>query len=805
MGDGIHVEDTGREIDEDPVQQRPSVGDRRPVDRRQRQKIQVTMAAAAADAHTTARVLDRSFLDSSNITCTGPPYQHNILQYARRICMPLIEWTCVAGLPTLLCLCLQIQRTAHAHIDPTTSSSWFGFVLDQSTTRDVVSLMQWSLLVLVVTSILSLVAIIVFGGIHANGNGNGSDNNPREPNKRGFGIVMGSHLIPLLYMVLLLSILPDIECENTSCRRTLEAMDSINDDDRCSYFMHQNSMIERIAPHLKFSSLGGLSFVLSFWWMNLSPLCNHRTFNKRRVGSNDASTSEICSTTSLRTCWRIHLSLLIIYSAICAFKSQLDNATTLLGIHHIFLIMVYDNNQDQKTTDEGHWQDAFTPGEWMVVSTLITSLVGEYLIEYSDTLHNFKSLSSPIIDTKPMHLTVAHAGLVGCLVGVAMCTFLLKLMLPNILRDHEKRAVGVMVLVVAVFEVAMGFIGVALNSRSISLENYCDNESTSCAPLFLSTTTISSCWIPLPIQWLFQFLLSKVDVPSFGGRTSLLRVAVLSYWFTILVICLPIASFLSTWATAPGRGHDRGVSMNSHAPNHRIHDGDDDRARKERIIIARKYFHLVAILLFTPITYLDPDLMSLSYAIAISLLIVIEMVRVRTVEKCKNFERNCDDTAITTPALTWNDLYLSFLDEKDASAAKGGLAVTHIALILGCAIPLWVQQCLLIENISTSLPDKMLLSLLPFLGLIALGVGDSMSAICGVNFGRHHWPGGSSRTFEGSICMFLSMIFVVMLHPGYQRFCVPLAVMTLIEASTSQVDNLYLPIAGSTLVLLWSK
>ena len=110
------------------------------------------------------------------------------------------------------------------------------------------------------------------------------------------------------------------------------------------------------------------------------------------------------------------------------------------------------------------------------------------------------------------------------------------------------------------------------------------------------------------------------------------------------------------------------------------------------------------------------------------------------------------------------------------------------------------------------LDKNCLMALLPFLGLIILGVGDSISAIIGVNFGRRHWPGGSSRTIEGSVCMFLSMVGTVMLHAGYQRFTelancsfetsVVMAVISLIEASTSQVDNLYLPFAGSTLVLL---
>jgi hypothetical protein len=56
--------------------------------------------------------------------------------------------------------------------------------------------------------------------------------------------------------------------------------------------------------------------------------------------------------------------------------------------------------------------------------------------------------------------------------------------------------------------------------------------------------------------------------------------------------------------------------------------------------------------------------------------------------------------------------------------------------------------------------------------------------------------------------MFLSMVLVILLNVTNAQFeytfqvIVTMLVMTLIEASTSQIDNLCLPIAGSTLVLL---
>jgi ABC-type transport system involved in cytochrome c biogenesis permease subunit len=69
---------------------------------------------------------------------------------------------------------------------------------------------------------------------------------------------------------------------------------------------------------------------------------------------------------------------------------------------------------------------------------------------------------------------------------------------------------------------------------------------------------------------------------------------------------------------------------------------------------------------------------------------------------------------------------------------------------------------------------------------------------------------------EGSVCMFLSMVLVIVSiasnttsqhnNSSIMQFTfqasIMMFVMTLLEASTSQTDNLCLPIAGSTLMLL---
>jgi dolichol kinase len=748
---------------------------------------------AADNAHDTIRSTPGHY----NIRCIDPPFQLKCLHYARRKCMPLIEWTCGAGFPTLLCLQIITDR-AH-HITPLLSSSSFDFVSEESKIFNIEQSLQWSLFTLIATLILSLGVILIFGDTHANR----SDNSRREHNKRGTGVVVGSQLVPLLYMALLLSILPDshdTEWKKTSSRQLLE----------CSVVMHHNLLVVEISHHLKFALLGGFSFALSFYWVKLVSQYNHRKYKRRRACVDDENQSGLvseCSTSTMRICWKIYLSLI----SICVLRSNDELITFLLGMHHILLIAVYEtkvhstNRNGKASIDDAHWQDSFTPGEWMVVSTLITSLVGEFLLGNTGILHNFTSSQSS--NTIPTHLVVAHAGLSGCLVGVSMCSIIKKwvkifLFQSNSLMDHVKRGMVVAVSLIMFFGVAMGFIGVTLNAQSISTKNYCDYESTSFASFILSQATTSWRLIPLPIQWLLYFLLSNVNVPLFGDHTSLVRVAVLAYWFCIFAVCLPIALMLSSWIMATGGNNVMNINKNKYG----------ERSRKQRTIIARKYFHLVAILLFTPITLLDPDMMSLSYAIAIALLIVIEMIRGLMGSNCIAIKKSRGDYEITKQSLTWNNFYMAFLDEKDASAANGGLAVTHIALIFGCAFPLWLNQWLQYAKGSTFQPDNILLALIPFLGIITLGVGDSISAIIGVNFGRLHWPGGS-RTVEGSICMFLSMVCAVMFHVVFRRFddlnsvelVVPLVVITLIEASTSQVDNLYLPLAGSSVVLLWTK
>jgi dolichol kinase len=204
-------------------------------------------------------------------------------------------------------------------------------------------------------------------------------------------------------------------------------------------------------------------------------------------------------------------------------------------------------------------------------------------------------------------------------------------------------------------------------------------------------------------------------------------------------------------------------------------------------VVTRKWFHLVAILLFGPITWKFPQLMSLSYAIALCGLIVLETLRA--------------DFAIL------QSFYLGFVDPtKDDT--QGGIILLNMCLILGCAAPLWISKCCSnygITNSNNMETRTNLLFLLPQWGVLSLGVGDAVGAIVGKGFGRHWW-GKNQEMLEGSLAMWVSIMAIGgWCWVGCDCWWTLVAAttfVTMLEAFTLQMDNLVLPLAGSAVILL---
>lgn len=193
---------------------------------------------------------------------------------------------------------------------------------------------------------------------------------------------------------------------------------------------------------------------------------------------------------------------------------------------------------------------------------------------------------------------------------------------------------------------------------------------------------------------------------------------------------------------------------------------------KQSVVITRKWFHLVAVVLFAPTTHYFPELMALGYAVALCGLLILESIR-REAPLLDHFFRLLQDPT------------------KDVI---DGVMLSHICLILGCAIPLWLGLSME-ERIGCQM-------LLRNWGILSLGVGDAMAAVVGKALGRFRW-GRNNRTVEGSAAMWISMMLAGSLVVEQGSLLLEVTTLaTILEAFTTEMDNLVLPLAGSIWISL---
>lgn len=230
-----------------------------------------------------------------------------------------------------------------------------------------------------------------------------------------------------------------------------------------------------------------------------------------------------------------------------------------------------------------------------------------------------------------------------------------------------------------------------------------------------------------PLQFIVKFLAADAA-----------RIGLVAYW--LAVVCASIAWFprLESWLGL-------------------------------RVILSRKLYHFLITAVAVPGAFADSAFLSLALCGALSLFVVAEVIRVCRVPPIG-------------PVL---DAYMSrYIDKRDA----GDVILTHIYLLLGCALPFWLHA-----------PFEPLVPGLA--GIISLGIADSAASFVGIRFGTVNWP-GSRKTLQGSLgAAVTSALSIVALQSMASPIPVathsllqPVAFNTLLEASTDQIDNLFLPL-----------
>ncbi|CAD7963236.1 unnamed protein product [Amoebophrya sp. A25] len=199
-----------------------------------------------------------------------------------------------------------------------------------------------------------------------------------------------------------------------------------------------------------------------------------------------------------------------------------------------------------------------------------------------------------------------------------------------------------------------------------------------------------------------------------------------------------------------------------------------------RRIVTRKYFHFLAIVMFVPSILVHIRFSSLAFAVAFAVLLLIEAFRSAGVPPVAHYV-----TEFISP----------YIDTRDA----GTVILTHMYLLLGCAVPVWYA---FFVHGGIFQARSLLIALS---GLTCTGVGDSFASIVGTSCGKHRWPGGLKKTIEGSLGFFVSafafqaiMLYILGFHnlstESWLRLALADFLVAILEACTDQIDNLILPL-----------
>ncbi|KAI0050449.1 hypothetical protein FA95DRAFT_1536216 [Auriscalpium vulgare] len=186
----------------------------------------------------------------------------------------------------------------------------------------------------------------------------------------------------------------------------------------------------------------------------------------------------------------------------------------------------------------------------------------------------------------------------------------------------------------------------------------------------------------------------------------------------------------------------------------------------------RKFFHLLAVVMFVPGVAADPAFTHLAFSAAFALFTFAEYVRY---------------FALYPFGASVHVFMNEFLDHKDSGTA----ILSHFYLLTGCAGSLWFEA-----------PSRLLL----YTGVLTVGVGDAVASVVGKRLGRHKWSPTTSKTVEGSVAFTVSVVasaWVLRLCGLVEafsalRYTVIVGLTSVLEALSVQNDNITLP------VYMWS-
>ncbi len=148
----------------------------------------------------------------------------------------------------------------------------------------------------------------------------------------------------------------------------------------------------------------------------------------------------------------------------------------------------------------------------------------------------------------------------------------------------------------------------------------------------------------------------------------------------------------------------------------------------------RKVFHGMMVAMFLPTIYIDPTFAGLALILVLAIFLLLDLIR-----------------ASQLPPLSKPLAYFltPYVDGRDL---RGPVVVSHIFLLIGCAIPLWLSLAGTAragtgawKGWEVETRDISMVS-----GVICVGMGDAAASLIGRRYGRRKWLWSGGKSLEGS-------------------------------------------------------
>ncbi|KAL8994148.1 MAG: hypothetical protein Q9169_005804 [Polycauliona sp. 2 TL-2023] len=148
----------------------------------------------------------------------------------------------------------------------------------------------------------------------------------------------------------------------------------------------------------------------------------------------------------------------------------------------------------------------------------------------------------------------------------------------------------------------------------------------------------------------------------------------------------------------------------------------------------RKVFHGMMVVMFLPTIFVDPTFVGLALSLILAIFLILDLFR-----------------ASQLPPLSrpLTNFLAPYVDGRDH---RGPVIVSHIFLLIGCSIPLWLSLAAVERSTESPWPGwevpRRDLSMIS--GVVCVGMGDAAASLMGRRYGKRRWCWSGGKSLEGS-------------------------------------------------------